>query len=427
MADYSQMTYQEFLKTRFADRLNDGQLSFFREFLSSNRNIFLTGGAGTGKSFVLSRFSEFCESEGIFLNKCASTGVAAININSQTLHSFLGVGIAEGSVEVVVAKVKKNKLARKRLENCRLLFIDEISMISGEFLDKFYAIIKAYCRKMPRVLMAGDILQLPPVFKEDRFFAFESDAWEKLDPKVINLTEIKRQEDDSGLADALSKMRIGDKSSLDFFKSRQVDKFPSDCLIVYAKNIEVDEHNLSELRKLPGTARSYRAVDIAPDHLINTLDKCCLAPVNLTLKPGAKVMLLKNDLDNGLSNGSIGFVVSLHDDGVLVKFDGGSTMVTKHQWKIEESYLTDDGKIKTKILASREQIPLRLAFSATIHKTQSLTIDKIGVDLTGCFAPGQMYVSLSRSRTLEGLSIMGLDHSALKVDPRCINFYRMLS
>jgi ATP-dependent DNA helicase PIF1 len=147
------MTYNEFLKTKFSDGLNDGQLSFFREFLSSQRNIFLTGGAGVGKSFVLSRFSDFCESEGIYLNKCASTGVAAININSQTLHSYLGVGLGDGSIDVVVGKVRKNKLARKRLQNCRLIFIDEISMISGEFLDKFYAIIKAFCRRIPRVII----------------------------------------------------------------------------------------------------------------------------------------------------------------------------------------------------------------------------------------------------------------------------------
>lgn len=421
------MTYDEFLNSKFSQGLNAGQLSFFREFLTSRRNIFLTGGAGVGKSFVVSRLSELCESEGIVLNKTASTGVAALNISAQTLHSFLGIGLGDGTREELFSRVKSNKKALKRLQGAKLILIDEISMISGELFDKFYAIIKKFCRSTPRVVICGDALQLPPVFRdEDEVFFFETDGWVSLNPKTILLTEICRQKDGSDYAIALSKIRQGDRSAVSLFDQCLTTKFPEDHLVVFSKNVDVDNFNLAALRKISSKSNFYYAADSGNPNLIRSLDKLCLAPMDLELKVGCRVMMLRNDLEKGISNGSLGTVKALHSDSVTVAFDGcGVHDIFKAVWKIEEPYLLD-GKVKMRTLAKREQIPLRLAYASTVHKMQGMTCDKVAMDLSSCFAPGQVYVALSRARSLDGLKIIGLDPSLIITNDRCLEFYKDL-
>lgn len=420
------LNYKDFLNTKFAIGLNQGQLTFFREFLDSGRNLFVTGGAGTGKSFLLNRLSEFCEDQGLMLSKTSSTGVSAINIGAQTLHSFLGIGLGDGTAKSLIERVAKNKKARQRIQSCKVLFIDEISMVSGELFDKVLQVIKAYNWRVPQIIAVGDFLQLSPVFKNDRLFAFESKAWELLNFKSIYLTEILRQDKNSEFASVLNKIRLGKCKDFSLFAERFVSEPKIGSMVVFSKNVDVDHHNLLQLNKLQGKIKTYLSQDSGPVSLRESLDKNCLAPTNLDLKLGAQVMLLKNKLDQGISNGSVGKVVSLFDNSVEVEFDVGIIALKPENWNIEETYEDTSGKAKTRILASRTQIPLRLSYSATAHKVQGFTIDKITADLGSCFAAGQFYTCLSRAKTLEGLYIMNFNENSMKTDSRCIKFYEDL-
>lgn len=421
------MTYSSFLCSKHAAGLNEGQLLFFREFLDSKRNLFLTGGAGVGKSFVINRLSQFCDDNDVFISKTSSTGVSAINIGAQTLHSFMGIGLADSPTEILISKVRKNKTARERLRHCKILFIDEISMVSGELLDKVYAVLRDICYKMPRIIAVGDYLQLSPVFKTDSCYAFESDAWNSLDFKTIHLTEIVRQDKESEFARLLSKIRFGDNSDISLLETRFITgDIPEGSMVAFSRNVDVDAYNYEKLGQIKGELKTYKAVDLGSDRYLESLDKNCLAPKNLDLKVGAQVMLLKNDLDKGLSNGSIGKVVAMGMASVDVDFDGIVSTVQKDEWKIEESTISISGKVSTRILASRTQVPLRLAWANTFFKLQGLTVDKITLDMSNCFSGGMAYTGLSRAKTLGGLYIMNFSPSSIKVDPRPLSFYHAL-
>lgn len=414
--------YKKFIQSELSKGLTEDQLKFFNEFLTSNRNIFLTGSAGTGKSYVLKTLSAFCDQENILLSKTASTGIAAINIGGQTLHSFMGIGLASDSPEVLVRKVRKNKKAMQRIKSCSTMVVDEVSMISGELLDKIYEVFKHCKGRQPRYIFLGDFLQLPFVSREDKMFCFESDSWSRLNPSVIKLTTIIRQDKESEYAKNLEKVRVGDKTVLRFFDSRIVDNCPNNTLMAFCKNVDVDSFNNRKVLELKGEIKSYRALDSGSEPYLSSIQRNCLAPEILKLKVGAQVMLLKNMSKEDLFNGSIGIVQKLNNDSVEVSFDGNLVQVKEDEWKIEESYIGPDGKIKTKTLASRIQIPLKVAYAITIHRLQGVTTDKICVDLDNCFESGQFYTALSRARTLEGLHILNFRPSSLKVSQKCLDF-----
>ena len=418
------MNYAQFLQTNLSKGLTNDQLKVFREFLDTRNNIYIGGGAGVGKSHVTKILSKLCEELGILLHKTASTGVAALNIQAQTLHSFMGLGIGNETGEILFKRVRKNKKAVQRIKSCKHLLIDEVSMISGELLDRVYSIFQHFGRQ-PRWIYVGDHLQLSPVFRDDKKYSFESEAWKRTKPTNIILNEIVRQCKDSELAKFLQKIRVGDKSDLSFLDPLMIteNEIPKGSIVCYSKNIDVDDYNNSELRNILGENRKYYAEDNGFEPYLTNLKKNCMAPEVLNLKVGAQVALLSN-ISEELVNGSIGIVTKMEPNQVTVDFDGIQETLSKQTWKVEENYLNENGKIKTKVLASREQIPLKLAWSTTIHRIQGITCDKIAVDLSGCFAPGQFYVALSRARTKEGLRVIGFRPSSLKVDDRCLEFYR---
>lgn len=418
------MNYAQFLETDYAKDLTGDQLKVFRVFLDTRDNIFISGGAGVGKSYIVGKLSQICGELGVLLHKTASTGVAALNIQAQTLHSFMGIGIGNETGELLFKKVRKNRKAVQRIKSCRFLLIDEISMVSGELLDRVYSVFQHFGR-IPRFIFVGDALQLPPVFKEDRNYFFESESWKKINPTSIILNEIVRQCKDPEFAEFLQKVRIGDKSCLSFLDDCIIseDEIPKGSVICFSKNIDVDDHNNSELMNILGESKKYYAVDDGEEPYLTNLSKSCMAPEVLRLKKGAQVALLKNLPDGELVNGSIGIVTKMDNDNVTVDFDGREEVLFNEKWKIEESYLDDKGKIKTKVLASREQIPLKLAWASTVHRTQGLTLDKIAVDLRGWVATGGAYVALSRARNKEGLKVIGITKNSIKTCPRCLDFY----
>ena len=418
------MNYEKFLQSRTSKGLTKDQLNVFRVFLETEDNIYIGGGAGVGKSFVTKRLCELCSEIGLALNKTASTGVAALNIQGQTLHSFMGIGIGDETGEMLFKKVKRNKNAVKRIRSCKHLLIDEVSMISGELLDRIYSIFE-YFGRIPRIILVSDFMQLPPIFRSDKKYAFESNSWTKINPTPVILDEIVRQDKNSEFAKFLQKIRIGDKSAISFLEPLMISEsqIPKGSIVCFAKNIDVDTRNNYELESITGQIHRYYSKDNGSEPHLGNMRKNCMAPEVLNLKIGAQVMLLKNKSED-LVNGSIGTVVKLEPNQVTVDFDGLQEVICSETWKSEESFIDDNGKIKTKTLASRNQIPLKLAWATTIHKCQGITCDKIAVDLSGCFAPGQLYVALSRARTKEGLKVMGFRPSSIITEDRCLQFYR---
>lgn len=421
------MKYSTFLKSKHSTGLNSEQLEFFKHFLDGNDNLFLTSEAGCGKSFVINKLSEFCKDNEILLSKTASTGTAAVNISAQTLHSFMGIGTGEDSLEVLLKKINKNKLARKRIQDCRIILIEECSMISGELFQKVFDIFRYFKHKMPRFVVVGDFLQISPVFIRDSLYAFESDAWNLLNFRSVVLKTIVRQNDNSEYAKILSRVRRGDRSCVNFIMNRITDdsKVPQSAVMVYSKNIDVDSYNNRKLNEIKSKLESFESNDSGSEFYLNQLDRNCMAQKRLDLKVGAQVMCLKNIQGTNVVNGSIGRVEKISDDSVDVRFKFGVMNLTRETWSIEES-LISEGKVKTRILASRKQIPLKLSWASTIHRVQGATLDEVCLHLDNCFGHGMCYTALSRAKSEEGLFIRNFNPSSIKVSEKCLKFHDSL-
>lgn len=428
------MNFSKFKRTNSFNLLNEGQKRFFETFFDGY-NVFLTGGAGTGKSFCIKTLTEFLKEEGIVFGLTASTGVAALAIDGSTIHSWAGIGLGDEDVDSILkGSLARNKKARKRIRDSRILIIDEISMVSGILLDKLNLIFqKVRFDSRPfggiQVVFSGDFLQLPPVFKElnDNDFAFNSKSWKDSRIKPVILDKLVRQDGDSSFAKMLNEIRKGGVSSLGVLSSRIDAKFPEDGISpvrIYCKNIEVDSFNRKKLELISSPVKEFVSIDSGKDHHINFFDRNCPAPKNLTLKVGAQVMLLKNlSIENGMVNGSIGVVEGFTTEGVEVKFSSGRTLVTPDEWNIKEQNLSFENKIYYIIVATRIQIPLKLAWATTCHKIQGATLDRAEIDLNEAFAAGQAYVALSRVRNLESLSLKPFSVEKIIVNQRCLDFY----
>lgn len=395
------------------------------DYIRNGRNVLITGSAGTGKSTILKKLAE--ESE---IEVAASTGISAVNVGGMTINSWAGLGLGDREPEDIAKDLLDGRTrACKRILKAKRLAIDEVSMIHAnlfELTDKVFRLVRK--ADVPfggiQLILFGDFLQLPPVSKErfGKIFAFQSQAWRDAKIKVQMLTQVFRQED-AEFSSALNNVRIGNLTPdvLRILRSRyraQDTKEGISPVIVYTHNADVEAVNNRKLDEMEGKPKVFESIDEGEPGPLETIRKNCLAPAELRLKVGAQVMLLKNvnPLD-GLANGSIGKVVSFQPETGMpvVKFQrGGILTMEVHTWEIKAG---DD------VLASRTQIPLRLAWAITAHKSQGMTLDKIQVHLDKAFEYGQAYVALSRSRTLEGLFIESTKRGCIKAHPDAVNFY----
>jgi ATP-dependent DNA helicase PIF1 len=411
------------------------QKDFFVKFFHKE-NIFLTGPAGTGKSYTVNLLFKFLDSKGMFYGKTATTGVAALNIGGTTVHSWSGMGLADEHGMDLLNKVKDNVKARKRIESSKVLVIDEVSMAKGELIEKL-DIVCQYIRDSDKpfggiqVVFVGDFMQLPPVFShnEEERFAFESQAWLTSKITTIHLTEIVRQHDEPHFAKFLNDVRMGAVSDLSVLSECVGRKFPDDGIKpvkLFCKNIDVNSHNEKELAKIASAERTYGANDEGADSWKLFFDKNCPAPTHLRLKKGAQVILLVNkDVEMGLVNGSVGIVQNLYDSSVEVKFACGTVLVEYNNWEVKQNeFDTLTGTMKKVVLAKRRQIPLKLAWALTIHKAQGSTLDRAEIDIGEAFAAGQVYVALSRVRNLKSLSVKSFSSNKITVNKKCLNFYK---
>lgn len=422
--------------------------------IDNGNNIFITGGAGVGKSYTLNKIKEKYKEK---LHITSTTGISAINVNGQTIHSWAGIGIVDKPVNEVVKQIKKKATLYKTILCCDMLAIDEISMLDSFTFTYINEVLKAVRENDKpfggiQVLIFGDFFQLPPVRMEEdgKDFCFNSQAWNELNLKTIILKEVKRQSEKE-LSEALNNVRIDKTSAEDLkvFYKRDVEpdyKAPKDILQIFGTNADADAYNDKCFNEIPERPYTYVAKDelyIYNDigepsvTILNTKDitdknvskydlmalkkfnEDCKAPEKLELKEGCRVMLLKNiDVKRGLANGSCGTIKQLTSGSIDILFDNG---VRANMLPVEFEYIKE-GRTKIK----RTQYPLRLAYGITIHKSQGMTFDKLVVNFNKIFDYGQAYVALSRTKTLEGLIIRGFDHNKIIANKKVVDFYKQL-
>lgn len=404
--------------------------------LEEGNNIFITGGAGTGKSYLLNFIKRHYVNHGLHLT--ASTGIAAVNISGSTIHSWSGIGLGNLPISQIIRnllKPKSNKIRRK-IQQANILAIDEISMISAEILeilDQVFKEIRLDDRPMGglQMLFFGDFLQLPPIskFNEKADFCFKSKVWNDLNLEIFELTEIYRQKDKK-FSDILNNIRFGKvgENEIEILSKRinASDNSPAiKPTILTTHNAKAEEINQAELRKIVDKQQNYQADYFGDKKKIELLQKNSIASPNLNLKIGAQVMMTKNTYQkDGIINGSLGIVrdFSPKKSFPIVEFSNGKTIKIKpEEWLIERF---DEDKKELITEAGVIQLPLILSWAITIHKSQGLTLDKISCDLSSIFSPGQAYVALSRARNLEGVFIKSINFNKIKSDEEATRFYK---
>lgn len=385
------------------------------KIMHSGANIFLTGPPGSGKTFVLNQFIEEAEEKGKHIAITASTGMAASHIGGVTIHSWAGIGIKEIITKDDLRRARNDNRLTKRFCKADILVIDEVSMLHGHRLDMVNVMAKKLRdNDLPfgglQVILVGDLFQLPPVNRDsdEIDFVHLSHAWDELDLQVCYLTEQHRQAAGDTLLELLLGMRLNQsqKEFLDALEARIGLKAPDNVTRLYSHNVDVDAINQAHLDALPGKTKTYRMSVGGDKYKREALVKNILAPEVLELKVGAEVMFVANNFQEHFFNGLRGRVVKFNKTGkpVVQLQNGRKLTVDRHEWKVKED---------ERVVASAEQIPLRLAWAITIHKSQGMSLDAADVDLRKAFTPGMGYVALSRVRSIEGLYLQGFNATAL--------------
>ncbi len=411
--------------------LNEKQQLFFEE-LRNGSNILITGEAGTGKSFCIKELINQLISQDALFGVTATTGIAALSIGGSTIHSWAGIGLGDDSAENLVEKIRKMGPIRKRISKVKILIIDEVSLLSADLLNKLdYIFKKIRYKNKPfggiQMIFSGDFLQLPIIDNGSvGKFAFESSSWKEGSIKTILLTEQVRQKGDNSFAEIMSEVRIGDTRNIHKLLGNQ-PVFPDDGIkpiVLYCLNKFVENYNNNEVAKLSGAEKKYYCNTKGDKNSVETLKKSCPALDVLSLKVGAQVILLKNiDVEEGLVNGSLGIVKRMNASSVLVKFEHTEFEVERHDWELKKQSIGDDGGTKFKSAATLNQIPLKLAYSITCHKSIGLTLSRVILDATGIFDHGIAYVALSRVRDKNSLIVKNLDINKVTAHPKALEFY----
>ena len=391
-------------------------------------NIFLTGGAGSGKSHLVRHFLR--ENTGGFggfrdIPILASTGAAAILVGGRTFHSFFGLGIMEGGFEKTLDKAVRNKRLVKRIKETEAIIVDEISMIPGQALRTAEAIAR-HARKDSRawggmrIIAVGDFSQLPPVTRtgQERDWAFKDSIWEKSEFTPAILRSIVRTKDPEFL-EVLNLVRHGEANDqvARFLTDRQTGSVEDfDGTLMFPHRRTTEEYNLSRLNKLPGKIHSLLTEYTGKPEHVENFRKNAPIPDVIRLKEGALVMIRQNDPDGRWVNGTIGTVEDIGNEQVQIELeDETSISLAKTTFQL----LDADGER----VASATNFPLSLAYATTIHKAQGSTLSRMWVDLRNLWEPGHAYVALSRVRDRKSLFIAGWDRRSIMVDPEVVRFH----
>lgn len=406
--------------------------------LRTGASIFLTGHPGSGKTHTVNRYLKELARAGIDYAYTASTGIAATHGHGVTIHAWSGIGVRDGLTARDLDTIAANRRLAGRIEKTSVLIVDEISMLPAHSLTLIDTVCR-HVRSTPvpfgglQVVLVGDFFQLPPVVRrrsetgtldfaggDDGFgaaFAHASSAWRDLDPAVCYLSEQHRQ-DDRPFLEVLDAIRANACTGVhrDRLAARMVDhdRLPARRTRLFTHNAAVDDINDRQLAELDGETRTFTMTGKGSRSAIEALKRGCLSPDALALKTDAIVMFTKNDPAGRYVNGTLGLVEDFDPESgsPVVRTKSGKRIAAEPvTWKIEES-----GAER----ASVTQVPLRLAWAITVHKSQGMSLDTAIVDLARAFEYGQGYVALSRLRKLSGLYLLGLNEKALRVHPRAI-------
>jgi ATP-dependent DNA helicase PIF1 len=437
----------------------------FNAIFKDNRNVFISGPGGAGKSYTIGKIKNYCDLNNIQCDLTSTTGVSAhaLGHGASTIHRFTSINLGDKPIDTIIKNIKTNPEKLARWKKAQILVIDEVSMLGSLILDLISAIgkeIRIGKRKMRtmkksnipippfggiQIIFSADMMQLMPI--RDKF-PFESPVWEELNLYNFRVTHPYRYPDINHFQ-LLSRVRLGEQTQedIDMLNKRVVayKEYMKDggSLVIndikptriYPLKRDVEDINSMELEKLDGDTSLYEATDcitikhndsgepmIDPEN-INTQEYAeymdAIVPYEIGMKPGAQVMLTKNlSVEEGLVNGARGVVESCGDDTIVVKFKCGMTVdITPEEYEYEDE----------KVTVNRVQFPLMLAWSVSIHKMQGATLDYCIIDLgTSLFACGMGYVALSRCKTVSGIFIVNLIPRMLKANPIALQFEQEL-
>lgn len=422
------------------------------EMFKNGKNLLIIGEGGTGKSKLISEMKYHTNKETTkTIVVTATTGIASYNINGITINAFLGIGTGEQDIDIIVRKIQRKPPVRDRIRNVDILVIDEVSMMSGEIFEKINAVCQTVRRSSApfggiQVVLTGDFMQLCPIFnrnvklmgEQDTRLIFESKIFTKYFTKknTVNLKENFRQNDLSFL-EILQRIRTGQHTEVDIntLKSRFLTKLKlskddaeiRDAVHLVATNRQAQEINRVNLETIHDTPLKYITTyaengdpEITKELKKEIQNQFIQKGINETeLKKNVRVMLLKNlNVEEGLVNGSVGTVIKFDTGYPLVKFDNGiERIITPVEWEVELSGCA----------CKATQLPLMLCWALTVHKSQSITLDKAVLDLGGCFCDHQIYVALSRVRSLSGIYLLSFDASKITVSKKAVDYLKTMN
>lgn len=395
------------------------------DLLHSGENVFLTGGAGSGKSFLIRHYMKDLDSKEIPI--LASTGAAAVLLGGRTFHSFFGLGVMEGGPDATYERAAKDNRLLGRLRKVEGIIIDEISMIPGQALMIAEALAqKARGSRLPwggmRIVTVGDFAQLPPVTPNgQRDWCFLNQVWEQSGFQTVVLSHNQRVSENIFL-DVLSDVRNGKVTDRvrDFLNDHLQDHdedHPGTRL--FPRKLNAEKFNQKKLDELAEEEVTIESIYFGSEKHIEYLMKTAPVPIKLVLKLGCRVMFLQNDPQRRWVNGTRGIITDIAVDKIIVKKDNGrEVQVDKTSFAMQDA----EGNITASVI----QFPLTLAYATTIHKSQGATLDDLWCDLSSLWEPGHAYVALSRLRSSEGLHLIGWNPRSIIVDPKVLNFYSQL-
>ena len=392
------------------------------EIMMRGDNIMLTGPAGAGKSYLLTTFINKARLRRKKVVVTATTGLAAAHLGGQTIHSWSGIGLGSALHPDYIYMMSETR--KKSIRKTHVLIIDEVSMMHHynlDMVDQAMRLIRENDEPFGgiQVILCGDFFQLPPVAKNNEGkFITESLVWPKMDLSVCYLEEQHRA-DDLRLQEILNAMRAGKllQRHLNWLRMRMIPPPEDEVTRLYTLNADVDRLNEEELAKVPGDSHYFLRTSRGRYESIENLQRNVLAPKILELKLGAMVMAVKNDPEQRYANGSVGHVIDFTSEGFPIVQFKYPTIVYPDEWELKSGDRT---------VAAITQVPLRLAYAITVHKSQGMTLDAAELDLSKAFVEGQGYVGLSRVKNLRSLYLRGINQRALMVSHEAQRIDKML-